>query len=258
MLGITGYKVALCFAYLRFTHRAMPRFRMITWAVMAFIVVANLTSTLVLIFQCNPIAKSWKPELPGWCLANYPTWNATAAITIFCDVVTFLLPVPLFARLQIDRRRKLGLIFLFVLGLFTTICSVMRMVQIKQIAKDGNNSTLVLWGTAELNVGVRPLHPVPPLAFCTQSQNLALTNLFHTDISHLYRCPHTSIALPKPREQIRSGLLTKRVQIQRCAYTLAKAVPHLCRSRVCFYAQESSPRGRKWQPRLGGRHPASR
>jgi hypothetical protein len=28
------------------------------------------------------------------------------------------------------------------------------MIQIRQVAKDGNNFTLVLWGTAEMNVGV--------------------------------------------------------------------------------------------------------
>ena len=154
MLGITGFKVALCFAYLRLTTRTMLTFRRVTWGIMTAVIIAQLASTLVLIFQCHPIAKSWEPTMAGQCLANYPTWNATAAVTILCDLLTFLLPLPLFARLQMDRRRKFGLIFLFVLGLFTTVCSVMRMVQIRIIAKNGNNSTLVLWGTAELNVGV--------------------------------------------------------------------------------------------------------
>lgn len=44
----------------------------------------------------------------------------------------------------------------FLLGLFTTICSIMRMVQIITIAKTGNSTMLVLWGTIEMNVGVRP------------------------------------------------------------------------------------------------------
>jgi hypothetical protein len=80
--------------------------------------------------------------------------QATAAITIVCDIITFLIPIPLFANLHMDWRRKLSLIIVFLLGLFTVVCSVMRMIQIKQIAKDGNNSTLLLWGAAEMNVGV--------------------------------------------------------------------------------------------------------
>jgi hypothetical protein len=60
---------------------------------------------------------------------------------------------------QVNTRRKVGLIVIFMLGLFTTICSVMRMVQIITIARDGNSTMLVLWGTIEMNVGVcSPLH----------------------------------------------------------------------------------------------------
>ena len=53
-----------------------------------------------------------------------------------------------------NSRKKIGLIAVFSLGLFTTICSIMRMVQIEVIAKNGNSTRLVLWGTVELNVGV--------------------------------------------------------------------------------------------------------
>jgi hypothetical protein len=37
---------------------------------------------------------------------------------------------------------------------FTTVCSVMRMVQITTIAKNGNSTMLVLWGTIEMNIGI--------------------------------------------------------------------------------------------------------
>jgi hypothetical protein len=60
-------------------------------------------------------------------------------------------------QLQINNRRKAALIGMFVLGLFTTICSIMRMVQIITIAKTGNSTMLVLWGTIEMNVGVSPV-----------------------------------------------------------------------------------------------------
>jgi hypothetical protein len=54
-----------------------------------------------------------------------------------------------------NNRRKYGIIGLFLLGLFTTICSIMRMTQISVIAYGNGNSTmLVLWGNIEMNVGV--------------------------------------------------------------------------------------------------------
>lgn len=154
MIVITGYKIAVCLGYLRLLGVAMPVMQKVVKSVLIFVIFSHIADTLVIVLQCLPVAKSWNPSIPGHCLANYPTWNATAAITILCDITIFLLPVFLFAKLQIDIRRKISLIVVFVLGIFTTLCSIMRMLQIQQVAKDGNNSSLVLWGTAEMNVGV--------------------------------------------------------------------------------------------------------
>ena len=155
MAGITGFKVALCIAYLRISsHSSMRRYRQWIWAIGIFAVASHLAGTLALIFQCQPVQKSWLPRTPGSCLPNDTFFYALAAITIFCDVVIFVTPIPLLLRLRINLRRKLGLVALFMLGLFTTACSVMRMVQIIQIAKDGNSTGLILWGTIEMNVGV--------------------------------------------------------------------------------------------------------
>ena len=80
---------------------------------------------------------------------------AISVLTILFDCVIFLLPIPLLSRIQtISRRRKMGLIGVFVLGLFTTICSVQRMLQIKSVTRNGDATGLVIWGTVEINVGV--------------------------------------------------------------------------------------------------------
>ena len=156
MAGITGFKVALCIAYLRISqHSSLYIYRTFIWCLMAFAILSHLAGTLVLIFQCHPVQKSWLPTTPGSCLPNDITFYALAAVTILCDVAIFVTPIPLLMRLRINPRRKVALIGIFLLGLFTTVCSVMRMVQIIQISKDGNSTGLVLWGTIEMNVGVR-------------------------------------------------------------------------------------------------------
>ncbi|KAI9776701.1 MAG: hypothetical protein M1839_009428 [Geoglossum umbratile] len=76
------------------------------------------------------------------------------AVTIAFDVIIFSIPIPLLAKVQIKPRRKYALIGVFLLGLFTTVCSVLRMIQIIRISRDGNSTGLVLWGTIEMNVGV--------------------------------------------------------------------------------------------------------
>lgn len=100
------------------------------------------------------MSKSWRPATAGKCLPSTPTFYALAAVSIFCDVLIMILPIPLLIRLQINMRRKVGLIVIFTLGFFTTVCSGMRMAQIKIIAENGNSTMLVLWGVVELNVGI--------------------------------------------------------------------------------------------------------
>lgn len=154
MLGLLGFKCSLCFAYLRITANINSTYRIVIWLFMSFTILAHVAGILVLLFQCTPVKKSWAPRTPGKCLPNVGTFYALAAISIFCDVVIFFLPVPLLARIKINIRRKIGLIAIFLLGLFTTVCSTMRMVQINVIGRTGNSTMLVLWGTIELNVGI--------------------------------------------------------------------------------------------------------
>jgi hypothetical protein len=76
-------------------------------------------------------------------------------VTIVCDVAVALIPIPVLYGLNIPLEKKAGLMMIFALGLFTTICSIMRYLQINRIQNgDGNSTMLVLWGTIEFNVGV--------------------------------------------------------------------------------------------------------
>jgi hypothetical protein len=104
------------------------------------------------------VQKSWIPSTVGTCLRNDITFYTLAAVTILFDIIILLLPIPVLLDLQINTRRKMALLVVFTLGIFTTFCSIMRMVQIGQIAKDGNSTMLVLWGTIEMNVGVSFIH----------------------------------------------------------------------------------------------------
>ena len=128
---------------------------------MIFTILSHLAGTLALTLACSPVYKSWQPVIPGTstptpgsCLPSDTFFYVLSAVTIVCDVVVFLTPIPLLLKLQINLRRKIGLVGIFLLGLFTTVCSVLRMIQITQISKDGNSTGLILWGVIELNVGV--------------------------------------------------------------------------------------------------------
>jgi len=154
-IGILGFKVALCWAYLRILKTSQkPRYRALVWTVMIACIIGHVAGALILIFQCSPVRKSWYPLTPGTCLPNDATFYGLAAVSIFFDVFIFFLPIPLLLSLNIDAKKKVVLCGVFLLGLLTTVCSILRMYQITTIAKTGNSTMLVLWGVIELNIGI--------------------------------------------------------------------------------------------------------
>lgn len=155
MMGILGFKVALCWVYLRILKASPnPHYKVLILTVMAGAILSHVAGTFILLFQCKPVQKSWFPNTKGKCLPNDATFYGLAAVTIFFDVIIFFLPIPLLLKLNINLKKKVALVCVFLLGLLTTVCSIMRMVQIIAIANTGNSTMLVLWGVIELNVGV--------------------------------------------------------------------------------------------------------
>lgn len=101
------------------------------------------------------IERAWNQTIPGKCLPVGPTFYGLAAFTIISDVSVIFLPIPLLLQLNVKPAQKAGVVCLFLLGLFTTICSILRLTQINRVvAIDGDSTMLVLWGTIEFNVGV--------------------------------------------------------------------------------------------------------
>lgn len=114
-------------------------------------------SRLIVNIFIGQVKKSWNPAAPGTCLPVGGTFYGLAIFTIVCDVLVIFLPIPLLLRLNIKPAQKAGVVCLFLLGLFTTICSILRLTQIHRVAYgDGNSTMLVLWGIIEFNVGVSP------------------------------------------------------------------------------------------------------
>jgi hypothetical protein len=77
--------------------------------------------------------------------------------------------------LQINNRKKVGLMGIFCLGIFTTFCSIIRLTQVKAILATGDQTGLVLWATVEMNVGVSC--KLNPLCSATNNSQIILTCL---------------------------------------------------------------------------------
>ncbi|PKX96197.1 uncharacterized protein P174DRAFT_388153 [Aspergillus novofumigatus IBT 16806] len=154
-LGIAGFKAALCINYLHLLEKTSKRFyRMLVWGVIVLSTLGHVAGTLVLILNCKPVERSWNQTIAGKCLPVGPTFYGLAAFTIISDVFVIFLPIPLLLQLKVKPAQKAGVVCLFLLGLFTTLCSILRLTQIHRVvAIDGDSTMLVLWGTIEFNVG---------------------------------------------------------------------------------------------------------
>jgi hypothetical protein len=110
-------KISILFFYLRaFSNKT---FRMLVYIVIALNVGYWITFILISVFQCSPIEGAWTRwdgTFKGKCQnINLQGWMS-AAITIFLDLATLILPLPLLAKLALSRRKKVQLFLMFSVG----------------------------------------------------------------------------------------------------------------------------------------------
>jgi hypothetical protein len=84
---------------------------------MMFCVAGSFAFTVVSIFQCRPLSYVWNKNLHGGkCIDfNSATW-ANGAINILQDLIIIALPIPEVRKLQLGRKKKIGLYIMFGLG----------------------------------------------------------------------------------------------------------------------------------------------
>ena len=71
------------------------------------------------IVQCSPPSFFWNKNQDGACIPNTLLTIGLTSGVLSCvgDVVIVLMPLPVLAKLNMDKRTKTGLIVIFVLGL---------------------------------------------------------------------------------------------------------------------------------------------
>ena len=67
--------------------------------------------------MCRPFALNWNPKLKGHCGKRIPAYIFIAALDIFGDILIVSLPMPMIWKLQSSMGSKIGLSFVFALGL---------------------------------------------------------------------------------------------------------------------------------------------
>ena len=122
--SLLGYKMSILFLYLRIFN-VNRSFRYCTWTVM-FITFGYLFSNFCTqIFGCQPIAKYWKPQIPGHCILTLKADYVYAPLNFITDLLIFILPLPMVWRLQLSPGDKLGVLVIFMIGSMSD-CSILH------------------------------------------------------------------------------------------------------------------------------------
>lgn len=160
---VSATKISIVLLYLRiFPKEISKRFTYVSWTVIAGLVVYFLAFSIYFAVQCVPLNyywNQWDGEHEGFCRdIQLAAWVNSGA-NIFFDLVVFFLPIPKLMKLQVrEKRRKVGVILTFLVGLFVTLCSIIRLQYIAQVGKYTNATyhynDVGFWTGLELYSGI--------------------------------------------------------------------------------------------------------
>lgn len=140
-------KISILFFYLRIFPQDW--FRYGCFATMAACVGYGIAFLLVSVFQCSPIDLAWDHwdgEHSGRCNnINAQAWTS-AAINVILDVVVLALPMPVIAKLELNKRKKALILLMFSTGFVVTIISILRLQVLVHFG--GTNNFTCMFGVS--------------------------------------------------------------------------------------------------------------
>lgn len=107
-------KMSILLLYLRIFPS--PRFRIILTISMTLMVCHGLAFFFAVTFQCIPVRSIWDREIPGRCVNLQALIYTGAGFSIFEDFAIMFLPVWELKGLNLSRRKRIALGFMFALG----------------------------------------------------------------------------------------------------------------------------------------------
>ena len=156
-------RISICLFYLRiFTTN--PRWRWALYSIVAFILITNFPSFIIVFVQCKPFEKAWNSTLPGNCWplgVGRKIGLYNGIISVIIDWLLASLPVVFLWDVQLNRKTKAGICALMGMGFFTGICAIVRTVMFARASSAGKAADfswttidLRVWGTLENQVGI--------------------------------------------------------------------------------------------------------
>ncbi|KAK5130681.1 hypothetical protein LTR08_001842 [Meristemomyces frigidus] len=192
---MSGTKISVVLLYLRiFPSTVSTWFRRTCFLVIGLIACYWISMCISTAVECTPVSyawTSWDGEHKGHCINTVAQIYGGASFNIVFDVIVFFLPIPKLLQLEVaTSRKKIGIILTFLVGLFVTICSIIRLQYLVRWGKSTNPTwdytPIGIWSVIEGNAATicscMPAMAGPLKKLWMHVQN-SITNSFHTSSS---------------------------------------------------------------------------
>ncbi|KAI9803689.1 MAG: hypothetical protein M1833_000601 [Piccolia ochrophora] len=148
ILYTAGYplsKISLTLFYRRlFVQRW---FRVLCWILVGIFICYSVSVNIANICSVIPTNAYWDHDVtPTKAIDGNALFQANAAFNIATDFLLLIMPMTVLWKLKISNTQKLGVSLIFVLGVFTCVASIMRVVLYRD--SKGKNDDPFVWGTS--------------------------------------------------------------------------------------------------------------
>ncbi|GKT82388.1 integral membrane protein [Colletotrichum tofieldiae] len=155
-IATTIVKLSILLQYRRIVANDLMQ-KLTTWG-LAFMSAWTVMLCFLLPMMCVPVQAFWDTTVKGRCIDLLASWYTMAAVNIVADFVMFSLPIPVINSLQLPRRQKRMLLFVFGLGFVTCIISAFRIKTLRVAAQTEDpywdNVDAATWSFLEVTIGI--------------------------------------------------------------------------------------------------------
>ncbi|RKU48546.1 hypothetical protein DL546_007390 [Coniochaeta pulveracea] len=156
-ISLCCIKVSIVMFYLRI-FGGTRQFRRAAYAVIGYTVAWAISTWIVNLTVCTPIAYYYDRTIPGGTCRNQAiSGSINGGLSLLGDVLVLALPMPVIWNLKVNFRRKVGIICIFLLGVFVCVASIVRIVELTKFVVTDPTYTQVhasTWTTIEQGVAV--------------------------------------------------------------------------------------------------------
>ncbi|KAK7458393.1 integral membrane protein [Colletotrichum acutatum] len=159
IIGLGVVKASILFFFLKiFPDRG---FRRILWFMQILNMLVVLSYVILCFAQCQPFShfwNGWDGAHEGHCVDLNRIGLSHVSLNITLDIIMLILPITQIYKLQLNRKKKIGVMAMFLVGVFLTIVSILRIKTLIAFATSLNTTAdsvaVVLWAYVELGVGI--------------------------------------------------------------------------------------------------------